>query len=111
MTEHDTAHGEFLLRFLQVQDGLRAAALSLCGDPHQADDLFQETTMACWRSYDRYDPERPFGAWARGVLRNVAHAHWRKQAKAGVSLSQEAIESIVGAHAACDDSGDWRIEA
>ena len=103
-------HEAFLNHFLQVQDGLRAAAHALCGDPHLADDVFQETAIACWRSYETYDSDRSFNAWARGILRNVLVNQWRRQGRQGKHLSGEAVEQIL-AIAPEPQVNDPRLEA
>jgi RNA polymerase sigma-70 factor (ECF subfamily) len=46
---------------------LRAFIGTLVRDPHVREDVFQNVSLALWRSFDRYDPERPFGPWALGV--------------------------------------------
>jgi RNA polymerase sigma-70 factor (ECF subfamily) len=46
---------------------LRAFIGTLVRDPHVREDVFQNVSLALWRSFERYDPERPFGPWALGV--------------------------------------------
>ncbi|MFZ4467578.1 MAG: RNA polymerase sigma factor [Phycisphaerales bacterium] len=47
------------------------------------DDLFQETVLVAWRRLPDYDRSRPFGAWLRGIARNIAMDHrsrmWRER--------------------------------
>lgn len=60
-------HGERLLAYL------RAAAPG-----SSADDLFQETVLVAWRRLPDYDRSRPFGAWLRGIARNILLDHWSR---------------------------------
>ena len=49
---------QFLKYFLHYQDQLRAACYAVAGDPHLAEDIFQETSLACWKSFAQFDPEK-----------------------------------------------------
>jgi len=51
-------------------------------DPATVDDLFQETMLIAWRTIDRFDRNRPFGPWLRGIAGKVILAHRREMAKA-----------------------------
>ena len=42
----------------------------ITGDPDEAYDLVQESFVALWGSIARYDPARPFAAWARRIALN-----------------------------------------
>lgn len=57
-------HAERLLVFL------RATAPSSA-----VDDLFQDTVLVAWRRLPDYDRSRPFGAWLRGIARNLVMDH------------------------------------
>ncbi len=39
------------------------------------DDLFQDTVLVAWRRLPDYDRARPFGAWLRGIARNLVMDH------------------------------------
>lgn len=39
------------------------------------DDLFQEAVLVAWRRLADYDRSRPFGAWMRGIARNLVMDH------------------------------------
>jgi hypothetical protein len=47
-------------------------------DPFLAEDTFSDVTLEIARSWDRFDPTRPFEPWARGLARRVALANLRK---------------------------------
>jgi RNA polymerase sigma-70 factor len=44
-------------------------------DPGAADDVFQDTLVAAWRSLDSFDPKQPFGRWLRGIAINHLRRH------------------------------------
>lgn len=55
---------------------------TLCANPADADDLYQETWLRVLRFFDRYDPDREFEPWLtaicvntyRSTLRRIAHS-------------------------------------
>ena len=55
------------LRSHQVQ--VFSYIYSLVRNFDDADDLFQQTSLAMWNKYDQFDPSRSFVAWACGVAR------------------------------------------
>jgi RNA polymerase sigma-70 factor (ECF subfamily) len=62
-------------------DMLTVYLRSALGDVSDIDDLFQETMIVAWRRLDDYDQQRPFGAWLRGIARNLLLAHRRKESQ------------------------------
>jgi RNA polymerase sigma-70 factor (ECF subfamily) len=47
--------------------------------PADHEDLVQEMHAALWRSFERYDPERPFATWMYRVVLNVAISFQRSE--------------------------------
>ena len=70
---------------------------SLVRDEAAIDDLFQETMMVAWRRLDQCDLGRPFGPWVRGIASRIVLAHYRKQKKNPVLLS-EAVLQVLDSH-------------
>ena len=48
-------------------------------DPHEAEDLCQETLIALHRARHTYDPSRPFEPWLFAIARNLAIDHARRR--------------------------------
>lgn len=71
------AFGELLERHVP---SARRVARALLGDPDDADDAVQDGALAAWRAADRYDPERPFGAWLTRIVLNAARDRGRRRA-------------------------------
>jgi RNA polymerase sigma-70 factor, ECF subfamily len=88
----------FLGCFLKCQDELRAFLGSIIRDRHACDDLLQEVALTLWKKFDEYDPNRPFGAWARGIAAKKVLQSFEKSKKLPILLSQETIEAILEAY-------------
>ena len=93
-----SAHDEFLPLFLAHQGDLRAFIGALIRDAQTREDIFQNVALTLWESFDRYDRERSFGAWARGIAaKKVLHAH-RNNARFPLIFPVEAIQTILDAY-------------
>lgn len=67
---------EILIR--EHADKLMVYLRAVVRDPAAVDDLFQETMLTAWRNIDRFDRERPFGPWLRGIAGKLVLA-WRRK--------------------------------
>ncbi|MBS0189569.1 MAG: sigma-70 family RNA polymerase sigma factor [Planctomycetes bacterium] len=70
---------------------LGAYLRSLLGSDPAIDDLFQEVLMVAWRRMNDFDRARDFGAWLRGIARNLAMDHGRRR---GARLAVERREVL-----------------
>jgi RNA polymerase sigma-70 factor (ECF subfamily) len=82
---------------------LKAYILAIVRDPELAEETLSDAVLEMVRSWERFDPSRPFEFWARGVARRVALANLRKRRNQPLSLSEEALEAV---GAAIDSLGD-----
>jgi len=73
---------------------LKAQILTVLRDLHAAEDVLSEAGIEIARSFGRYDPARPFGAWARGIARRVALAHLRERGSQPCTLRTEELEAV-----------------
>ncbi len=71
----------FEIMVREKADSLTAFLRASVADQTAVDDLFQETLLIAWRKIDDYDRSRPFGAWLRGIAKNLVLAHYRKSAR------------------------------
>lgn len=58
---------------------LRAFARSLCGNPHNADDLVQETMVKAWKNQTSFAQGSNLKAWLFTILRNTYLSERRKR--------------------------------
>ena len=106
--------GPFLKLLLAHESDLRAYIGSVVRDSAARDDLYQETALTLWQTFDRYDSARPFGAWARGIATRKMLQSRGKSGRLPLAFSPEAIERIREANDALDDVSEShrdRLEA
>lgn len=71
------------------QDALFAFLLRMCGDPHQAEDLMQETFVRAIRAAARYNPQAAVRTWLFSIASNLVRDQWRRQKVRGeVALTE-----------------------
>lgn len=61
-----------------AQPVVSAFVVSVIRDFSARDDVLQEVAVAIMESFDRYDPQRPFVAWAMGVAQNQVRLYLRR---------------------------------
>jgi RNA polymerase sigma-70 factor (ECF subfamily) len=78
------AHGPTLYR----------VAYRLVGDPHESEDLVQETFRSAWTSRERYESHRGDRAWLISILRRRAVDRWRRRPRWSLTTESGASEPI-----------------
>lgn len=68
--------------------GLRGAALRLTRNPHDADDLLQETTLRAWRFWEHFEPGSNLRAWLHRILLNTFVNEYRRARREREVLTQ-----------------------
>ena len=61
--------------FRKYQGEVYGWIIRIVRDPGTAEDLTVETFWRIYRARARFDPRRPFGAWARRIATNLALEH------------------------------------
>ena len=79
-------------------------ALALVPVRQVAEDLVQETFLTAYRERSRFETDRDFGAWARGILRNKYREWARRQRE--IPTDAATLNAIDEQHALWD-----RVEA
>lgn len=102
-----TSHDDFLPLFLAAQPDLRAFIGAMVRDPVTREDVFQEVSMILWKSFRYYDPNRSFGAWARGVAAKKIMEDRRLRAKLPESCTPETLEALSIGFAKDDSEAAW----
>jgi RNA polymerase sigma-70 factor (ECF subfamily) len=68
------------------------------------DDIFQDTVLVAWRRLPDYDRTRPFGAWMRGIARNLVLDYRSKMGRE--RPTDDAILDGIVRRAEAEDRGD-----
>ncbi len=76
------------------QGSIRACLAVRLDQPHEAEDLAQETFVTAFRKLEEFDIERPFGPWLRSIAFNLLRNHWRKFRVSGIG-GHEELEALV----------------
>lgn len=88
---------------------------SLVADNATAEDIFQETMMTAWKNMDKFDRERPFGPWLRGIASKTTLAWYRKNRRHPLLRAEELAERIdqrlVDMQSLVGDTFDEKLEA
>ena len=88
---------DFLRHFLAHQSDLRAYIGSIIRDRSLRDDVFQDTALTLWESFDQYDSAKSFGAWARGVATNKILQQHRKTGRVPLATDPKVLEAVLEA--------------
>jgi RNA polymerase sigma-70 factor, ECF subfamily len=100
--------GDPTIRYMQQgvawQPRLYAFALSLTGNPNEADDVLQNANLVLLKKRDAFRPDADFGAWALQIARfEVQHLRERDACTRG-RFDDELIEQLAArARPATDD--------
>jgi RNA polymerase sigma-70 factor (ECF subfamily) len=94
--------------YVRHQGTLRAYILAMVRNGADADDLLQEVAVQILTARDpERDPAR-FGAWSRGVARNVVLHHFRSRQRARERPSERYLALVERAYAEADaDQDRW----
>ncbi len=75
--------------------GLRGFVRSLGVDPLWVDDVAQEAFIVAYNRLSEFDHERDFGAWLRGIARNLVINERRKNARRKRILSDNLTDVLL----------------
>ena len=73
---------------------LLAFLRALVKDPAAIEDLQQEAFVTAWRNLDRFDHDRPFGPWLRGIARNHVLAYYRRTKRLPIQCEESVIAHL-----------------
>ena len=80
-----------------AQPVVSAFITSIVRDFASRDDVLQEVAVAVMESFHRYDPERPFVAWALGIAQNQVRIYLRRRHRERLVFDDELIASLATA--------------
>lgn len=81
---------------LESQQHLRNYLYSLHPHAQDLDDLFQETSLKLWQTFDEYDSSRPFLPWALRIGYFQVLRFRKTRSRDRLVFSDEMIEILAG---------------
>ena len=88
--------------FLREQRRLYQFTVTLLANTTDADDVFQETSLAIWSAFDQFKPGTDFYSWARQIAYHRILRH-RRQRNRGVRYLDPDVLELVAVEAAIPD--------
>ncbi len=98
--------GAFDALMRREKAGLYAFVRRYVGDADEAMDVVQDSFVAAWRSFGRYDPSRPFGVWLRTIALNKCRDQARRAKVRRLFLGAFAAEPAAPTADPRDDERD-----
>src|SRR5882672_9457197 len=84
-------HALFAERFVRNENRVYRYIFSLIPRRTEAEELFQETSLTLWKTWERYSPDVEFVAWACGIAHNLVRNHLRKRKTQPRLLADEQL--------------------
>ena len=93
----DSSTADFTRQWTAALPKVAAFVGSMVFEVSDRDDVLQDCAVAAMTSYERYDPSRPFTAWAIGVARNQIRLYLRRKSKEPHIFEEDALDNLVAA--------------
>ncbi|TWT40115.1 sigma-70 family RNA polymerase sigma factor [Botrimarina hoheduenensis] len=104
--QHDQFISEFARNSRQLYNYIRA----LAPNRHDADDVYQSTSLVMWRKMDSFQAGTSFLAWGRQIAFYEV-CKLREQTGRGTLLSEQALDVLDASFRARLDDSSERLEA
>src|SRR5438067_10919086 len=102
----------FVEQFVRCQSRIYAYVVTLLPNRADAEEVFQQTSLALWKKWRQYDPSRDFIRWACGMARFEVRNFRRKHADKGrVYLSDDVLSEVAQARLDLHDVLEARRQA
>ncbi|QNN23609.1 sigma-70 family RNA polymerase sigma factor [Planctomycetales bacterium ZRK34] len=92
---------------------LFAYVMALVGDEHQAEEVFQDTSVTLWKQFERFEPGpgSDFVRWAATVALNQVRNYRRVRGRDRHVFSESLVEQLAADRAALFEEDQSRREA
>jgi RNA polymerase sigma-70 factor, ECF subfamily len=92
--DSDARTREFVRLLGQHEQELSGYIVSLVPNWTDADEIAQETKLRLWEQFERYDPAKDFGAWARTIAYFMVLAYRKRSQRASTRFSQQFVDLV-----------------
>jgi len=96
----------FIEQVREHHAGLRGFVRSLGVDPLWVDDVAQEAFIVAYNRLDEFEQDRDFGAWLRGIARNLVINERRKDARRKRILSDNLTDVLLSTSSVSDEEDE-----
>jgi RNA polymerase sigma-70 factor, ECF subfamily len=101
----------FAERMVRNERRLFGYVVTLLPNRDEAEEVFQETCLTLWKSWQTYDVQRDFMSWACGVARNKVREHCRRRQQWGLSFDDDLLETLADTRLRVEATLDAHAEA
>jgi RNA polymerase sigma-70 factor, ECF subfamily len=102
---------QFLLVYSGCESQLFAYLLTLLGNRSDAEEVFQETALVLWRSFDDFTPGTNFLLWAKRIAFHRVLTFRKQRQRQGVPNSEEFLNSVERFLGSQSEALDARLRA
>ena len=96
-------HDLFAERFVRNENRVYRYIFSLVPRRSEAEELYQETSLTLWKTWERYRPDVDFVAWACGIAHNLVRNHLRRRKNQPRLLADEQVLDQLAQRRALED--------
>ncbi len=95
-----------------AQPAVSAFITSVVRNFRDRDDVLQDVAVVVIESFDRWDAERPFVAWAMGIARNQVGLYLRRRRRDRkvLAFDSETMDSLVVAFSSVAEVGEPHLD-
>lgn len=95
-----------------AQPAVSAFVTSVVRDFRDRDDVLQDVAVAVVESFEKWDTERPFVAWAMGIARNQVGLYLRRRRRDRqvLDFDPETMDSLVVAFSSVAEESEPRLD-
>jgi RNA polymerase sigma-70 factor (ECF subfamily) len=105
-------HDRFVEQFVRCQDRVYAYIVTLLPNRTDAEEAFQQTSLALWKKWPQYDSSRDFVRWACGMAHLEVCNFLRKHAgHVPVGLSEDVLMEVAQVRLDMHESLEARRQA
>jgi RNA polymerase sigma-70 factor, ECF subfamily len=87
-------HQQFAERFVQHQGRLYGYIVTMLPNRHDAEDVFQQTSLILWQKWEQFDQSRDFVGWACGIAHNEVRNFLRRRGHDRVVFSEKVMDEL-----------------
>src|SRR4051794_13758805 len=85
----------FVEQFLRSQGRIYAYVVTLLPNREDAEEVFQQTSLALWKKWQEFDPQRDFVRWACGMAHlEVCNFLRKNSGRPRIDLSEDVLLEV-----------------